>query len=140
MTTTTDRAGYIAGLRTLADALANDPDLVLPWDGSEHSSISIFTQTKAEIAAYARLMGKASKKVNDSESYGFQLRGLLHGVNLLVYAPRSEVCERVVTGTREVTTTVPDPDALALVPTITTTSTVEDVTWICSPLLAPTAA
>jgi hypothetical protein len=41
-----------------------------------------------------------------------------------------------VTGTREVTEQVPDPEALAAVPTTTVTRT-EDVTeWVCRPLLA----
>lgn len=57
-------------------------------------------------------------------------------VGLYVYAGRGEVCERIVTGTREVTKEVPDPKALAEVPKVTVTETVEDVEWKCTPLLA----
>ncbi len=50
--------------------------------------------------------------------------------------PREEVCERVVTGTREVTESVPDPEAMKEVPIVEVTKTVEDVEWRCRPLLA----
>jgi hypothetical protein len=58
------------------------------------------------------------------------------GVCLHVYAERDQVCERVVTGTETVTRTVPDPAALAEVPEIEVTETVETVEWVCKPLLA----
>jgi hypothetical protein len=133
---TADRAAYTAGLRALADALDADPGLPLPYDGTT-SELSVFTSTKAEAAAYARLLpGKVDKAVTDGY-YGFELHGTLHGLRVLVYAPREQVCERVVLGTREVTREVPDPKALAAVPTTTVTETVEDVEWICGSLLSP---
>jgi hypothetical protein len=52
-----------------------------------------------------------------------------------VLCDRNEVCEKVVTGTREVTKEVPDPEALAAVPKVTVTETVEDVEWRCHPIL-----
>jgi hypothetical protein len=134
---TTDRTAYTAGLRALADALDNDLDLPLPYHGSRIAALSIFTEKKDEVVAYARLLpGKVDKAVTDGH-YGFELRGALHGLNVLVYAPREEVCERVVRGTREITREVPDPQALTAVPTTTVTETVEDVEWVCRPLLAP---
>lgn len=140
MTTDLDpRAGYIAGLRKLADALERDETLPLPYFGaSPHvARLSVFVKTKTEVVAYARLMGKAEKKVdNDSPHFGFELEGAVDGLHLVVVAPRSEICERVVTGTETVTREVPDPEALAAVPTTTVTETVEKVEWICSPLLA----
>ncbi len=53
-------------------------------------------------------------------------------VMLHAYGDRAKVCERVVTGTREVTEEVPDPDA----PKVTVTRVVEDVEWRCSSILA----
>ena len=139
--TTTDRTAYTQGLRALADALDSDPDLPLPSPGSIcHYPLSIFAETKAEVAAYARLMGKAEKSVSEDCNYGFALKGAFHGLHLTVFAQREEVCERIVTGARTVVTEVPDPEALALVPTITRTEVVETVTWKCSPLLAPVSA
>jgi hypothetical protein len=61
----------------------------------------------------------------------------VHGLKVKVTTYRDAVCERVVTGTREVTREVRDPDALAAVPTTTVTETVEDVEWVCAPLTAP---
>jgi len=110
--TTTDRAGYIAGIRTLADALEANEELPLPYHGADQT-LSVFVQTKAEAVAYARLMGKAEKSYDDGAHYGFRLTGKLDGLSLLVYAPRQEVCTRVVTGTETVTREIPDAEALA---------------------------
>lgn len=60
-------------------------------------------------------------------------------VGLDVFAAREEVCERVVVDTREVTEEVPDPEALAAVPTTTVTRTEEIVEWVCRPILAAEA-
>lgn len=50
-----------------------------------------------------------------------------------IITDREAVCRRVVTGTREVTKTVPAPGA----DTVEVTETVEDVEWVCDePLLA----
>jgi hypothetical protein len=54
------------------------------------------------------------------------------GLELDVTVSRPAVCERVVTGTREVVKTVPAPDA----PMVEVTEVVEDVEWVCEPLLA----
>jgi len=58
-----------------------------------------------------------------------QVRG---GLNLNVTVARDAVCERVVTGSHEVT--VPASAATAAVPGHTTT--VEDIKWVCGSLLA----
>jgi hypothetical protein len=138
MTTTAatdNRTAFTAGLRVLADALDANPDLPLPYDGTT-SELSVFTRTKAEAAAYARVLpGTVDKRVTDGH-YGFELHGWLQGLRVLVYAPREEVCTRVVKGTREVTREIPDPEALAAVPITTVTETVEDVEWVCQPLLS----
>lgn len=129
----TARTACIDGLRALADALEADATLPLPYHG--HSvAMSFFTDDKAELVALARLMtGRAEKKVDDSGSYGFKLEGQVYGLKLLAYAHRDEVCERVVTGTREVTRTEQITEVTG---TREVTETVEDVEWICRPLLA----
>ncbi len=53
---------------------------------------------------------------------------------------RDDVCERIVTGTHQVTETGKDPEALAAVPEIEVTKTVEDVEWRCGSILAPQGA
>ena len=138
---TTDRNDYIAGLRALADALDTNAELPLPYHGgSDSTPILAFAYGKDAVAAWARAMpGKVEKKYDDTgdSTFGFQLRGSFAGLSIRVHAKRSDVCERVVTGTKTVIREVPDAVALAAVPTTTVTETVETVEWICSPLLAP---
>jgi excisionase family DNA binding protein len=124
---TYDRKAYISGLRDLADLLDDYPDLPLPYDGTA-SRLTIFTSTKAELQAYARLIPGTLDKETSDGPYGFALTGALDGLRLRIYGKRAEVCERVVTGTREVTVSEPDPEAVAVLPLITRTETVEDVT------------
>lgn len=143
MDATDTRADYIAGLRKIADALEAHDDLVLPYPGSSEyaSSFSVFTDTKAEAAAWALVLdGRAEKNVTEDGNYGFQLKGRVHGVHVLVYAKREEVCTRRVVGTREVVEEVADPEALAAVPTVQVTRTEDIVEWDCHPLLAPEPA
>ena len=135
------RAEYTKGLRALADLLDANPDLELPYTGSGSEILIIPDRDgdqKAQIAAWARaLPGEKSKGVRGD---AFDLYGSLHGLKLLVIVQRDQVCRRVVTGTREVTEQVPDPDALAAVPTVTVTKTVEDVEWVCEPILSEQVA
>lgn len=141
MTTTDQRNAYIEGLRVIADALDADPDLPLPYHGGLVHEL-IFCATKEQMVAWSRVLtGKADKHVDDgSDRYGFELHGQVHGFKTKVLVDRAEVCQRIVTGTREVTKDVLDPDALATVPTVTVTETVEDVEWVCTPLLAESGA
>ena len=131
----TNRNAYTQGLRALADALDNNPELPLPYSGTTGPFI-VFTRSKKDLLAYRALLGKVEKKVTEDGVYDFQIHGALHGLNFVVYVPRGEVCTRVVTGTKTVTREVPDADALAAVPTSTVTETVETVRWDCHPLLA----
>lgn len=141
MTTTTDqRTSYIAGLRILADLLEQQPDLKLPYDGIT-SPIAVFTHDREDLVAWAKaLPGQADKKYDDDRNFGFELHGAVGGLDFVVYGKREQVCERVVTGTETVTKTVPDPEALAKVPSVEVTETVEKVEWVCRPLLADAIA
>jgi hypothetical protein len=86
------------------------------------------------IAAFARA-GKASQ-VEVTKSFDDEWGGVLltfgRYVGLHVYAHREQVCERIVTGTREVEEEIPDPGA----PKIKRIRTEEIVEWQCAPLLA----
>lgn len=57
-------------------------------------------------------------------------------VRVQVYAEAEQVCERVVVGTHTEEVEVPDPEALAAVPTVKTEKVVEDYEWRCHPILA----
>lgn len=135
----TDRTEYTRGLRALADLLDAHPEVPLPFHGTS-SPIRIYhlsgADQRAEFLATVRAFpGRKSKEARDGYGY-FDVEAALHGLTIQITANRSTICERVVTGTREVTREIPDPDALAAVPTTTVTETVEDVRWDCRPLLA----
>jgi hypothetical protein len=143
VSTTTDRAEYVKGLRALADLLEQHDELPLPYQGGKHSPMSLTflsdDDAKGRLATAARLMpGRLDKQVRESVDYGdyFDLHGRIHGLHVKLTAYRDAVCERIVVGTREVTREVVVPVETR---TETVTETVEDVEWRCGSLLAPDA-
>ena len=139
------RAAYIDGLRQIADWLEQHPDVPLPYLGFAGSTklqaqnvpavpIYVWDDQRQRMAAIARAMGGAEK---DAAGDRFRLTRHFAGIAVVASAERDQVCERIVVGTREVTEEVPDPEALAAVPKVTVTKTVEDVEWRCGSLLAP---
>lgn len=143
---TDPRAAYIEGLRKLANALEQHTEIPLPYEGSSAGtpiSLMFFgyeADNKTAMAAAARALPCSFVKTGDNKY--FQMNGTLAGLRIQLHALREEVCKRVVTATREVVEEVPDPEALAAatasVPLVKKTTTVEDVTWVCSPILATT--
>jgi hypothetical protein len=135
----TDRTAYTAGLRALADLLDQHPEVPLPYDGTS-TPITIMhlgTNPATRDAFAATVRAFPGHRSKDADGTYFDVTVDVHGLKVKVTTYRDAVCERVVTGTREVTREVPDPDALAAVPTTTVTETVEDVRWECAPLTAP---
>lgn len=140
------RAAYAKGLRALAGILEASPGIPLPYHGTDAEiAINAFLHSqdpRAEMAATVRAFSGVTwaKETRDGQgpddSY-FDMTGSLHGIRLRLTAFRDAVCERVVTGTREVTEKVKDPEALAAVPEVEITKTVDEVEWRCSPVLAP---
>lgn len=150
---TDSRSHYTAGLRALADLLDANPHVPLPHHGSKHSPLAIMhlggydeESRAAERAAFTEtvraLPGQREKRAwtADSTTAYFEVSAQLEGLYVRVTAFRDTVCERRVTGTRTITREVHDPEALAAVPTVTLTETVEDVEWECVPLLKGAAA
>lgn len=135
------RADYITGLRRLADILDDHPDVPLPYEGAGTAITFHFLNAedpKAALAACARaLPTNWTKQVSGGGKYPnyFDMYGSLAGLKLHLTAFRDDVCERVVVGTHEETVEEKDPEALAAVPTVTKTITVEDVEWRCAPVL-----
>lgn len=133
-----ERVKAIASLYELALLLEKHPELPVPFelDGSGHLSINFWdADAKTKLLAAARAIpGLLKKRVwgGSSTSY-YTLDGQVGTIGLQLTAYRDAVCERVVTGTREVTKTIPDP--MVTVPTVEVTETVEDVEWVCGPLL-----
>lgn len=91
------------------------------------------------IRAGLRAGARVEKSVTDNWMNAALIFG---GIKFEVYTDRDAVCERVVTGRREVVEEIPDPEALAAataaVPLVMVTRIEEDVTWKCRPLLAAT--
>jgi hypothetical protein len=141
------RGEYVAGLRALADVLQAHDNLPLPTDGQSGSPLDWWVyefaveDPKATMAAIVRaLPGAKAKTVGEyGASAWLTVSAQLRGLHIDINSRREAVCTRVVKDVREVTREVPDPDALAAVPTVTVTETVEDVEWVCEPLLASEA-
>lgn len=144
-------AGLAADLRMLANMVDADPlvaemvarQVTRSWEGDESTRLLIpanmvDADPLAAMRAFARVALKSegvTVKKNYSDTYGAVDLLFPGDMCVHVYAPRAEVCERVVKGTREVVKEVPDPDALKAVPKVTVTETVEDVEWVCKPIL-----
>jgi hypothetical protein len=133
----------VTALRALADLLEANPHLSSPFRPGLGVAVHHYLgygveDKKADLRNWARATShlRPSKAYTDYAELDIDFGG---GVVIKVYAEREEVCERVVKGTREVTKTVKDPEALKSVPDVMVTETVEDVEWICRPLLESTS-
>jgi hypothetical protein len=143
MTNTTTTTS--ARLRILADLIEAHPDLPPPYISACSSGSSVdadwFLHTrgleladqKATAARVVSILGGQWDKTEDGDRFSFtQTRG---GIIMRVWVARDAVCERVVTGSHEVT--VPATPAKSAVPAQpAVTHQVEDVKWVCSSLLA----
>jgi len=143
----TRRAAYVAGLRVLAGILENHPEVPLPFHGSASPLTFHFLAGNGDrerMAAAARALPCTWRK--GARDYGelggayFDLAGDLAGLKVQLTAAREDVCEKVVTGKREVTEMVKDPVLLAAVPLTEVTREVEEVEWRCRPVTAPAKA
>jgi hypothetical protein len=126
-------------LRRLADFVEQNPEFEDVFLYT-FNNINVFPRgdKKAQIAEFVRAGLRSGARV-EKRVIGDWFAATLHfgaGVDIDVTAQRDEVCERVVTGTKTVTKTVPDPEALATVPTVEVTEEIEQVEWVCRPLLA----
>jgi hypothetical protein len=129
-------AQQAAGFRKLAAFIEQNPE-VAPFAAYLDDGINVFHvwgKDDAQMIIRAALASGAKvdkRYFNDTFSADFTFGA----VKVSLLGNRAAVCEKVVT-TREVIEEVPDPQALAAVPTVTVTKTVEDVEWVCRPLLA----
>lgn len=117
-----NRDAVIAGLIELANWLEANPALDIPNELTS-STLSIFAHSRERLAEHIAAFGGGEKF---SETWGTGLRrwfGGEGGIRVDVSAPRSEVCERHVVGTK--IETVPDPAAPMV------EREVEVVEWVC---------
>jgi hypothetical protein len=137
-----ERAGYIEGLRMLADLLEKHAGIPLPVTGRHSSRILFpFGGTPEGVAAMAATR-KAfpcawEKHFSGGGEYTdwLDLRGRLAGLEIELYAPRDAVCKRIVKGTeeREVEEVVRPAETRMV------RKRVDVVDWECSPVLAADA-
>lgn len=119
------------GLRRLADMIEAHPELP-PSYLSSHLYIW-HAKSADELAAIARAaLGAGATVDKDIAGKQYNVVASFGPIRAMALADRVNVCERVVTGTETVTRTVPDPTA----PLVEVTETVEQVEWVCRPLLA----
>jgi hypothetical protein len=116
------------------------PTHVQIWTHDSEPSIDWLIWGLDDLAAQKDLASEIVKAVGGKwdkrPGEFFSFRTDFYGVQLSVSVDREAVCRRVVTGTREVTKAVPSPDA----PMVEVTETIEDVEWVCEPLLAEVTA
>lgn len=124
-------------LRAVADFVEALPDELAEHlrytSNTVNIPVSHLDDPVAVMVAFARAGLAHGVKIRKNFSDRHGIVSLDFGVmHLDVYAARDQVCERVVTGTETVTKQVPDPAA----PLVEVTEEVEQVEWVCRPLLA----
>lgn len=129
------------GWGKIAQFLSDNPDIAARADTWREGYVLVYLapgeDTVALLAEFTRrgikAGGKAEKAYDDK--YGM-VKVHFGPVHVQFYSVRSEVCQRVVVGTREVVEEVQDPEALAAVPTVKQTRVEEIIEWQCRPILA----
>jgi hypothetical protein len=132
MTTRPTNTSVAEGLRLLAQMIEDNPDL----PEITYPRMDVWHAWSAE---QVRQLGRAALHAGASVSKDYLDAGIMvmelrfAGLRAQVLAPRDTVSERIVVGEREVIEVVPDPEALAQVPTVELLRTEEIVEWRCAP-------
>jgi hypothetical protein len=132
----------VAPLRALIDFVEANPELAGHFRHGSFSKVLIYAggihdprEVMAEFIRAGLATGAKVTKDFDGDNWA-NVHVKFGPIDIEVYGKRAEVCERVVVGTEEVEEEVADPEALAAVPKVKVTKTVEQVKWVCHPLLA----
>lgn len=124
---------YVEGLREFADWIERNgeelPDILYPG----MLCMYVKCESATEFRRVTRMMGSGRKRELLGDMHVERTFGL---AQVSAYTARENVCERRVVATREVVKNVPDPEAVAAVPLVEVTETVEDVEWVCGPIFA----
>ncbi len=126
------REEWCKGLRQLANVIEGNPQLGLPFGSNTFDRLLVPMGTKSVLADWVRAIpGKVDKQFDD---YGWlNVHIKLGEFHMNAYIARDQVCERIVTGTKEVRKLVPHPDAEM----VEKVEIVDEYEWKCSePLLA----
>jgi len=135
----TARQRYTALLRDLAAFMDEHEEFPEPYvhpGGELHFTCGGRPGARETLAGIRRALG--GKWAKDARGDGYiEIRGQWRGHRVQLSASREAVCRKVVTGTREVTEIVKDPEKLAEVPDIEVTRIEDVVEWVCEPITAP---
>lgn len=127
----------VARLRTATDFIETHPDLdvyAVQNIGSRVLISDYSPQSAEDLARLTRSLGGRWEKEDAGDLFKLR-REIADGVTVELVTWREQVCERVVVSTNEVEIEEPDPDAVAALPTVKRTETVETVEWRCRPIL-----
>lgn len=125
-------------LSRIADIIRETPDHVGMWE-NYFGQLSWFAYDENTVQEFVKVMTPYARRTLAGErgltkkwsEYYLRLIGFLGTVEISMVSARDTVCERIVTGTREVTRVVPDPSA----PMVEVTESEEIVEWRCGSLL-----
>ena len=131
MTENEKRDRFVSELRMLADLYEQNPGLDLPFE----PSVQVFPGGVEGLAAFARAVGRADKRVDDRNSLFYLTAKGFEAIKFEAIEARDAVCTRRVVGTETVTKRVHDPS----VPLVEVTEEVEVVEWDCAPSILAAA-
>lgn len=126
---------FISDLNALRNFVVDHPDVPTPVLPDELNSFLYGAASGDGLAAAARAMKDRAPVGSVRKNFGSAFASVerdFGSLTLAVNAYREEVCEQVVVGTE--TVEVPDPEALAAVPTVTEEREITE--WVCAPLLS----
>jgi hypothetical protein len=128
---TDERAAFVDGLRQLATFIESTPGFPVP---NAWGSVYLWGDgAKSQMASAARMLGNVDKTADD---FYFGIERHFGPITLTVKASRTNVCERVVTGTKIETYDVL-PEGVQVT---TATREVEIVEWVCPPSILALAS
>ena len=137
MSTSPESSPYTDGLRELADWLDAHPEWTPYLPENFYVWIPEDDDARAAMARAARDMGTAKKSVNEHLGT-FRLEKSFGPHTMHVIANRSAVCERVVVGKHVEKTIEKVPVGEIVYEELEVEHVVEEVEWVCLPLLAGT--
>jgi hypothetical protein len=122
-----NRSDFIAALRKIALVLEANPDLRIPYFGTQVIRCESVDEIRSNVLAYG---GHWTKNSTDSE---YEMVCRLHNnLSLMIYASHEKVCERVVVGVKHVPETVVPAEPEKVIPA----RDEELVKWICPSVMA----
>lgn len=121
-----ERLGFIEALRKIANVLESNPDIQVPYFGTQVVRCESVDEFKRIIEAFG---GRWNKESTDTD---YKIKHKLHeNLSLLAYASHEKVCKRVVVGNKHIPETVLPARPETVVPA----RDEQVVKWICPPLL-----